>query len=63
MTVKVQQIDPCRWRIPRQGVMRTEGLVFASAAQVDWWYGLVMGVGNVSGAILATRLAVKFCCE
>ena len=34
-------------------------MLFASAAQVDWWYGLVMGVGNVSGAILATRLAVK----
>lgn len=33
-------------------------LLFASAAQVDWSYGLVMGVGNVSGAILATRLAV-----
>ncbi|MDH5371962.1 MAG: sulfite exporter TauE/SafE family protein [Acidimicrobiia bacterium] len=34
-------------------------LLFASAAQVNWAYGLVMGVGNVGGAILATRLAVK----
>ncbi len=33
-------------------------LLFASAAQVNWSYGLVMGIGNVSGAILATRLAV-----
>jgi tRNA-splicing ligase RtcB len=30
MTVKVQQIDSCRWRIPREGAMRTDGLVFAS---------------------------------
>jgi len=30
MTVKIEQIDACRWRIPRQGTMRTEGLVFAS---------------------------------
>lgn len=34
-------------------------LLFASAAQVNWSYGLVMGIGNVTGAILATRLAVK----
>ncbi len=30
MSVKVEKIDACRWRIPRQGKMRTEGLVFAS---------------------------------
>jgi tRNA-splicing ligase RtcB len=30
--VKIQQIDTYRWRIPRQGQMRVEGLVFASAA-------------------------------
>ncbi len=29
MTIKVEKIDSCRWRIPRQGGMRTEGLVFA----------------------------------
>lgn len=34
MTVKVQQIDPCRWRIPREGDMRTDGLVFASGAMM-----------------------------
>jgi tRNA-splicing ligase RtcB (3'-phosphate/5'-hydroxy nucleic acid ligase) len=27
--VKVQMIDEWRWRIPREGNMRTEGLVFA----------------------------------
>jgi tRNA-splicing ligase RtcB len=30
MAIKVQQIDSCRWRIPREGAMRTDGLVFAS---------------------------------
>ena len=30
MSLKVQQIDDCRWVIPRQGKMRTEGLIFAS---------------------------------
>ena len=29
--VKIQQIDTYRWRIPRQGQMRVDGLVFASA--------------------------------
>jgi tRNA-splicing ligase RtcB len=29
MTIKIQQIDDCRWRIPREGDMRTDGLVFA----------------------------------
>jgi tRNA-splicing ligase RtcB len=27
--VKVQRIDDWRWRIPREGKMRTEGLVYA----------------------------------
>ncbi|PLX90250.1 MAG: RNA-splicing ligase RtcB [Desulfuromonas sp.] len=35
MSIKLEQIDPCRWRIPRQGGMRTEGLVFASAGMID----------------------------
>jgi tRNA-splicing ligase RtcB len=35
MTVKVQQIDHCRWRIPREGAMRTDGLVFASPAMMQ----------------------------
>jgi tRNA-splicing ligase RtcB len=28
--IKTERIDPCRIRIPREGKMRTEGLVFAS---------------------------------
>ena len=35
MTVKVEQIDPYRWRIPRKGAMRTDGLVFASAKMMQ----------------------------
>ena len=27
--IKVQKIDEWRWRIPREGKMRTEGLVYA----------------------------------
>ena len=29
MKVQVEQIDDCRWRVPRHGAMRSEGLVFA----------------------------------
>ncbi len=35
MSIKVQQIDECRWRIPREGAMRTDGLVFASAKMMQ----------------------------
>jgi tRNA-splicing ligase RtcB len=35
MSIKVQQIDNCRWRIPREGAMRTDGLVFASAHMME----------------------------
>jgi tRNA-splicing ligase RtcB (3'-phosphate/5'-hydroxy nucleic acid ligase) len=28
-TLKVQKVDEWRWRIPREGKMRTEGLVYA----------------------------------
>ncbi|NIR75761.1 MAG: RNA-splicing ligase RtcB, partial [Gammaproteobacteria bacterium] len=35
MTVKIEKIDACRWRIPREGAMRTEGLVFASEAMIE----------------------------
>jgi tRNA-splicing ligase RtcB len=34
MPIKIQQIDVCRWRIPREGAMRTDGLIFASAAMM-----------------------------
>jgi tRNA-splicing ligase RtcB len=35
MAIKVQQIDSCRWRIPREGAMRTDGLVIASSAMIE----------------------------
>ncbi len=34
MAVKVEKIDACRWRLPRTGAMRTEGLVFANEAMM-----------------------------
>jgi tRNA-splicing ligase RtcB len=34
MSVKIQRIDDCRWRIPKEGKMRSEGLVFASEAMI-----------------------------
>lgn len=34
MSLKLQQIDPWRWRIPKQGPMRTDGLVYADAAMI-----------------------------
>jgi tRNA-splicing ligase RtcB len=33
--VKVQKVDENRWRIPREGKMRVEGLVFASEAFIE----------------------------
>jgi tRNA-splicing ligase RtcB len=30
--VKIQKVDEFRWRIPKEGKMRTEGLVYASEA-------------------------------
>jgi tRNA-splicing ligase RtcB len=35
MSVKVEQIDEVRWRIPREGAMRTEGLVFATRDMME----------------------------
>ena len=34
MTIPLQRIDACRWRIPREGAMRTDGLVFASERMI-----------------------------
>src|SRR5207249_310364 len=34
-TIKVQRIDDYRWRLPREGQMRVDGLVFASAAMMQ----------------------------
>jgi tRNA-splicing ligase RtcB len=33
--MKVQRIDETRWRIPREGKMRVEGIVYASAEMMD----------------------------
>jgi tRNA-splicing ligase RtcB len=33
--MKVQQIDEVRWRIPREGAMRVDGLVYATAAMME----------------------------
>lgn len=35
MSVNIEQIDACRWRIPREGAMRSEGLVFADRAMIE----------------------------
>jgi len=35
MNVQIEQIDACRWRLPRQGAMRTEGLVFADRQMIE----------------------------
>ena len=35
MSITLQQVDACRWRIPREGAMRTDGLVFASAGMIQ----------------------------
>jgi len=35
MSTRLQQIDPWRHRIPREGGMRVPGLVYASAAMID----------------------------
>ena len=34
-TIKVQRIDDYRWRLPRLGQMRVDGLVFASEAMMQ----------------------------
>ncbi|MFO7983797.1 MAG: RtcB family protein [Desulfuromonadales bacterium] len=35
MALKLEKIDNCRWRIPREGDMRTDGLVFASSEMIE----------------------------
>ena len=34
-SARLERVDAWRWRIPRQGGMRTEGLVYASADMID----------------------------
>lgn len=33
--IKVQKVDEWRWRIPREGKMRTEGVVYADAKMME----------------------------
>lgn len=33
--IKIQKIDEWRWRLPREGKMRTDGIVFATPAMMD----------------------------
>jgi tRNA-splicing ligase RtcB len=35
MAIRIERISHCRWRIPREGKMRTEGLVFASEKMIE----------------------------
>ena len=35
MTVKLERVGTCRWRIPREGKMRTEGLIFANEKMIE----------------------------
>lgn len=34
-SVKVQEIDQWRWRLPREGKMRTDGIVYATSTMMD----------------------------
>jgi tRNA-splicing ligase RtcB (3'-phosphate/5'-hydroxy nucleic acid ligase) len=54
--VKIQKIDEWRWRIPREGKMRTEGLVFADDKMMqdirkDQSLHQVMNVATLPGIV------------
>jgi len=54
--VKIQKIDEWRWRIPREGKMRTEGLVFADDKMMqdirkDQSLAQVMNVATLPGIV------------
>jgi len=55
-TIKVQRIDDYRWRLPRQGQMRVDGLVFASEAMMQTLRGdqslqQVVNVAHLPGIV------------
>jgi tRNA-splicing ligase RtcB len=55
-TIKVQQIDAYRWRVSRQGQMRVDGLVFASATLMQAIHGdqslqQVVNVAHLPGIV------------
>jgi len=60
--IKIQKIDEWRWRIPREGKMRTEGLVFADDKMMkdirnDQSLSQVVNVATLPG-IVGTSMAM-----
>jgi tRNA-splicing ligase RtcB len=54
--IKIQKIDEWRWRIPREGKMRTEGLVYADEKMMkdirkDQSLSQVVNVATLPGII------------
>jgi tRNA-splicing ligase RtcB len=57
--MKIQQIDAFRWRIPREGGMRVEGMVFAdermmAALREDESLQQVVNVAHLPGILRAS---------
>jgi tRNA-splicing ligase RtcB (3'-phosphate/5'-hydroxy nucleic acid ligase) len=57
--MKLQQIDACRWRIPREGRMRVEGIVYADEAMLaeirdDQSLQQVVNVAQLPGILKAS---------
>jgi tRNA-splicing ligase RtcB len=57
--MKIQQIDAFRWRIPREGGMRVEGMVFAdermmAALREDASLQQVVNVAHLPGILRAS---------
>jgi len=48
MSIKMQRIDPYRVRIPRQGDMKTDGMIFASKELLEKGEGAAQQVANVA---------------
>jgi len=60
--MKIQQMDACRWRIPREGGMRVDGIVFADDRMMaglrdDQSLQQVVNVAHLPG-ILGASLAM-----
>ena len=60
--IKIQKIDEWRWRIPREGKMRTEGLVYADEKMMkdirkDQSLSQVVNVATLPG-IIGTSMAM-----
>jgi tRNA-splicing ligase RtcB len=59
MITHVERIDDCRWRIPREGAMRVDGVVYASAAMMadlreDASLSQVRNVAHLPGIVSAS---------